>query len=203
MSWLDHLKDAVMESDPDPTPTPPAVPVSVPDNHPYVPTSGTAPIPMDGFLNKLRAKLQNPVSVVDKFEATLSSLTAIPEMGTRITAAANVLKNTAGIEISQVQSAYSARLDLVENQIQQFTQALAAQKVSEVDNRESQMAQITSSIESKNKEIQGLSTQRESLSAEIVSAKTKLAAAQAGFDGAVATVRTEVQEAINRLKGIQ
>jgi len=196
MSWLAQIQDLVFEPEEmKPTPTASAAPATTTASPAYVPSIPPACGPMDGFLAKLRSKLQSPGSPVEKFEATLNSLTAIADIGTRVTAAASVLKATAGIDATQIRAAYNDRLNAIEVQCGQFKTAL--------DGQHQQVEQMTADIDAKNRDIQALTQQRDSLNADIASIRTKIATAQAGFDSAVATVRNEIQEAMNRLKGVQ
>lgn len=213
MSWSDHLqkfKDMVVEADPVPTVTVNAKSATFMANSPglvatiapdaKITISVEAPVPTDGFLQKLRSHL--PPSSVDKFEATLSSLSGvIPDSSMRLNAALSAIKTTAGIEVTQLRDEYNARLNALELQCGQFKTALDAQRNTEVSDRESQITDVTSAIDSKNKEIQALSSKRESLNQEIAAAKNKLSGAQAGFDSAAATVRGEIQDAVSRLGG--
>lgn len=199
MSWLDQIQSLVFEPEElKPTVTLAASFASTTTTATPVHVSSVAPVNtahMDGFLTKLRAKLQSPGSPVEKFEATLNSLTAIEDIGTRVTAAASVLKATAGVDAAQIRAAYNERLSAIEVQCGQFNTAL--------DGQHSQADQMAVAVDAKNRDIQALTQQRDALSAEITAMQAKIATAQAGFDGAVATVRNEIQEAMNRLKGVQ
>ncbi len=219
MSWLNTIKDHLVEADPDPTPqlnvvqpitkSDTGIPVASLVTQPNPILSGNyqnavvAPtqIPPDGFLTKLRSKLSG--DVVDKLEATLGSLAAIPDIGTRLNAAVSVLKSTMNIDVHTLSDAYTARLNTLELQCGQFATALGAQSNSEITARENSIKLIGQDIESKSNEIKNLVAQRETLSAELVIAKTKLAGAQAGFEGAVATLKQEITDSINQLRTVK
>ncbi len=194
MSWLAQIQELVFEPE-EMKPTASAAPVTTTAAPAYVPLIPSASVPTDGFLTKLRSKIQSPGSPVEKFEATLNSLTAITDIGTRVTAAASVLSATAGIDATQIRNAYNDRLSAIELQCGQFKTAL--------DGQHEQVAKMTADIDAKNRDIQALTQQRDSLNAEIAAIRTKITTAQSGFDSAAATVRNEIQEAMNRLKGVQ
>ncbi len=213
MSWLNTIKDHLVEAEQDPQPTP--APPPMPYTPPAVSTTSSlhigvlkqqdtpvaAQIPTDGFLAKLRSKLSG--DVIDKLNATLGSLSAIPEAGMRLNAAVSVLQSTMGIEVAQLNDAYNARVNTLELQSGQFLTALQAQTTAEVTARETSIKHIGEEIESKSREIQDLVAQRETLNSELIAAKTKLAGAQAGFEGAVATLKQEISEQLNQLRTVK
>lgn len=212
MNWH-NIIDQLVETTPEPTPTAcqpitkadtglPVSPLTNPiyeGNYQNAVPPPPQPLPTEGFLAKLRAKVSDPADPVSKLEATLASLTAIPEMGMRVTAAVGVLKATASLPLDQLQACYRYRLNVLEQQATQFSSALNSQQANEVTTREAAVAQATTDIEQHSRAIQDLSAKRETLNAEIITAKTKLAAAQAGFTAAATALKQELTEAANRL----
>ncbi len=211
MNWHSVI-DALVETEKDPMPT--SVPTVAPTTATNLASSLqplqsttvvlTAPIPAapaEGFLAKLRAKTADTADPVSKLEATLASLTAITDPGVRVQAAVGVLAATAAIPLSQLQACYSYRLSMLEQQSAQFAAAISAQQANEITTREKAVAQAAADINSHSAAIQELDAKCKVLNEEIIAAKTKLAAAQAGFTAAAATLKQELTEAANRLTG--
>jgi len=197
MNWhsvIDALVETEKDTVPTPTPMPTALsPAAAPQ--PFTPAQ-TAPVttaPVEGFLTTLRDKLSAVGEPINKLDAVLATLTAIPEGSLRVTTAVGVLKATAGITLDMLQNAYRGRLAALDTQERQFAAAVAQQTEGEVARREEQVKQITT-------QLQQLTQQRETLNTELIAARTKIATAQAGFTGAVVTLKQELTEAANRLQ---
>jgi chromosome segregation ATPase len=199
MSWLDAIKDLVVEEDPKPTTQlqtllsrtnlPPGNLYNIPASPP---PAFQAP---DAFLQKLRSKLATPGSAVEKFEAVLTSLSAIADDHLRLTSTLSVLKSTAGVETQALIQEYAGRQQRLASEAQAFASVIAGQQKSDVDDKQTQIAAI-------DVQLQQLSMQRQSLTSAITDAQSKLTRSQAGFDAAVSTVRGEIEGALSKLKGL-
>jgi hypothetical protein len=202
MSWLDTLKGALVEEDPKPTASIAPLSSSSSSFQNAVSSTVSAPIPIpiatpvpsDTFLVKLRSKLATPGSAVEKFETAYNSLGAIADPSLRLTSTLAALKSMAGVETQALLQEYAARRQQLDAEVQTFAGVIAGQRKADVDDKQAQISGIDS-------QIQALSVQRQSLAAAMADAKAKLERSQAGFDAAVATVRGEIESAVNRLKG--
>jgi predicted nucleic acid-binding Zn-ribbon protein len=96
--------------------------------------------------------------------------------------------------------AFNSLLTVLDNEAKKFQSSVAAQKTNEVDAREGQVQQINAQIENKNKEIQSLMEQRDGIATDIVTAKKKLGAISASFEGAVASLQSEVGDSLQKLR---
>jgi hypothetical protein len=176
------------------------VPVSVtPITTPVaVPASGAD----ENFVQKLRVKMAaSPSSAtIQAFTASLDSLAEfIPEEGQRFRAAAKQLL-ASGVNAGSLSDAYSALFGILDTEAQGFTTVVQQRTADQITARESQIETINASILDKQNEITGLMQQRDSISNEILQQKTKIATIQAGFEGAVRLLRSEVEDIVRKLK---
>jgi len=117
MSLLDALKSAVLVDDPDISAPEPAATASVPEvAPPSTPIPSSDPTAANSFITKLRAKLQEPGSAIEKFESALSSLSMVPDEGMRFTAALSVLKGF-GIDVRQLRLSYASKLGALDQEV--------------------------------------------------------------------------------------
>lgn len=210
MNWHSII-DAMVETETEPTPTPTPTPQPLNMVQPITKVDTGLPPPttaqpilsgnyqnaravpqVESFLATLRDKLAPVGDSIAKLDTILASLTAIPEGSLRVSTAIGVLKATAGITLETLQNAYRARLAALDVQEQAFATAVAQQTAAEITRREDAAKQITA-------QLQQLTQQREFINAELVTARTKISAAEAGFTGALAALKQELTEAANRL----
>lgn len=153
--------------------------------------------------DKLREKFAaSPYSgILTQFAATLESLAeAIPEEGNRFRAAMKVLAKQTNLTPEQLTAAYESLLQVLDGEAGKFQQSVGQMQAKEVEAREQQVQQINQSIESKNKEIQGLMQQRDQIATDIIGAKQTIGAKVASFDGAVNSLKAEVNDTLQRLR---
>ena len=180
----------------------PGIPVSQP-SAPTVSAVGVIdPTQANTFTEKLRGKfLTSPfASIIEQLRTTVEGLSEdIPSEGNRYRAAFKLLKSQAGVDIAKLTEAYKSLIGILDAEATKFGKALEAQKATEVDSRESQVNSINAQIEQKNNEIGQLMNQRDEIATAIVDQKTKLGAAQASFEGAQTTLRSEINDQLTKL----
>jgi hypothetical protein len=155
------------------------------------------------YVAKLREKFTaSPYSgVLTQFAATLDSLVeAIPEEGARFRAAMKVLAKQTNLTPEQLTAAYQSLIDILEGEAGKFQQGVGQMQAKEVTSREQNVQQINAAIESKNKEIQDLMQQRDQIGTDIVAAKQSIGGKVASFEGAVNSLRSEVNDTLQRLR---
>ena len=150
--------------------------------------------PVEAFLSKLRAKISPAEGASRKFESVYSSLGAIADPALRMKSTLDVLKSTVGVDVQSVRAEYSLRRQRLDSEVSTFAGVMAAQRKTEITDRQA-------NIDGIDKQIQDLSVERQSLASAIADAKTKLDRSQAGFDAAAETLRGEIAAAIENLKG--
>jgi hypothetical protein len=152
---------------------------------------------------KLREKFAaSPYSgILSQFSSTLESLSeAIPEEGNRFRAAMKVLAKQTNLTPEQLAAAYQSLIDVLETETGKFQQAAGQMQAKEVDAREQNVQQINAAIETKNKEIQGLMQQRDQIAMDIIGAKQTIGAKAASFEGAVNSLKAEINDTLQRLR---
>lgn len=184
MSW----KSFLLEADPIPFVKVTMLPV------PAMVFQAATSAPSDGFLVKLNQKISLPGDRADKFEKTLASLAGIPDESLRLASALSVLKDTAGIDIQGILGDYGLRSSALEREVAQFNSAIAAQRKSELDEQNAQIAAFDAQIKQ-------LSVERLRIANMVSVAKDRLDRSQTGFDNAAEAMRTKIAQAIARLKG--
>lgn len=220
MSIKSMFHDAIFEDTPEteqPNTTPQAPVQRAPRGIPGIPStvvaapastisipSGSADVNLSAdYVEKLRAKFvaTSTYALLTQFTATLESLSeAIPEEGSRFRAALKVLAKQTGVTVGQLTEAYNSLLTVLETESGKFQKSVEQRKVNELDARDQQVQSINQQIEGKNKEIQVLMEQRDGIAVDIVSAKTKLGAATASFEGAVSSLQAEVGDSLQKLR---
>jgi len=151
------------------------------------------------YVGKLREKFAtSPYSAtLNQFMTTMESLSEdLPQEGSRFRAALKVMQSSP----DKLIEAFNSLLTVLDNEAKKFQSSVAAQKTNEVDAREGQVQQINAQIENKNKEIQSLMEQRDGIATDIVTAKKKLGAISASFEGAVASLQSEVGDSLQKLR---
>ena len=182
--------------------TPAAAPVQqVPTFTPTGPVTVTADANLAGQMAaKLREKFAGSPynAILNQFSTTLAGLTEdIPEEGRRFRAA---LKLQSNVTSDQLVAAYQSLIDVLEQEAAGFQQKVGQMQSKEVDAREQQVQQINAQIEGKSKEIQGLMAQRDQIGNDIVGAKQTIGSKVASFEGAVSSLRSEVNDSIQKLR---
>lgn len=163
-----------------------------------VPEAATPPIGVidpalnSSFIEKLRTKFSNsplyPVTVsFNKLLGTLQEF--IPEEGQRFRAA---LKQLEGVDADKLREAYASFSVVLDTETNSFGKALAQRKEAEVTAREQSVEQI-------NAQIKVLMDKRDGIAGEIVQARTKMSAADSSFQGAIVTLRYEIEDTVRKL----
>lgn len=151
------------------------------------------------YVGKLREKFATSPynATLNQFMTTMESLSEdLPQEGSRFRAALKVMQSTP----DKLIEAFNSLLTVLDTEAKKFQSSVTAQKTNEVDAREGQVQQINAQIENKNKEIQSLMEQRDGIATDIVTAKKKLGAISASFEGAVASLQSEVGDSLQKLR---
>jgi hypothetical protein len=228
MSFLNDLKHLVVEEDPNEQKTETATPAAA-TPHTTTPTGipglagisglssapapsapspvqfqATAPVTADANLaSQMAAKLREKFTaspynaILSNFASTLTGLAEdIPEEGRRFRAA---LKLQSNVTVEQLTAAYQSLNEVLESEVGKFQQSVGQLQTKEVTTREQQVQQIDTTIQTKNKEIADLMSQRDQINNDIIAAKQNIGAKVASFEGAVASLKSEVRDSIQKL----
>jgi len=165
---------------------------------PSTPNPGDSTV-TNAFIEKLKSKYAtSPLyPVIEQFTTSLESLgDFIPEEGNRFRAA---LKQLKGIDSPKLAEAYQSLIKVLEGEATKFSTVLTEQRSNEIGSREATIKNINSQIETKNNEMKSLMEQRDTVAGEIVSTKTKLDTAENSFEGAVATLRGQLEDSVRKV----
>ena len=179
-----------------------AAPATAPVAPVFHPT-GAAPAPdanlTQTYVGKLREQFaKGPyAATLNQFNTTMESLAEdLPQEGSRFRAALKVMQSTP----DKLSEAFQSLNGVLDTEYGKLQNSVAQQKANEVDAREAQVVQINSQIEQKNREIQSLMETRDGINGDIITAKTKLGAIVASFEGAVSQLKTEVADSLQKLQ---
>lgn len=178
-------------------------PAPVQQAAPVFHSTGAAPAADANLTQTYVAKLREQftkgpyAATLNQFNTTMESLAEdLPQEGSRFRAALKVMQSTPD-KLAEAFQSLNGTLDTEYGKLQN---SVAQQKANEVDAREAQVTQINSQIEQKNREIQSLMENRDGIAGDIIAAKTKLGAIVASFEGAVAQLKTEVADSLQKLQ---
>lgn len=220
MSWLNRIKEAIVEDTPDKHAPPPAqspgpgTPTGyLHQPHPqYVPPPG-APGGVPGVyptaavlqfdpakLKELRDKVHPTSGPLVQFLTTLQGLQQfIPDEITRFRAAAQTLQGQ-GISIDHVMAELNAVLGRIEENRVAAETAKTRKFEQEVTARENRVAEIGKLIEAKQAEITQLMTERDQVFGEAQQSKGKIEEKWAVWEAVRQTLVAEYNDSLRKLK---
>jgi hypothetical protein len=205
MTFIDLIKNAIFEEEPQPkqvaTSAPQGAPRAVaPASSPVVftpPASSASPAASD---NQFYARLvkQTEFSAVpelakiEAFAAPLASI--IPDKSLRYKAALATAQSQAGLTREAILNGFDSLLTVLNSSAGSFNKQSDEVGKSEVEGKTAQINQLSGAIQQKQKEIADLQQQVKSMQSEVDVSRSKLQQAKANFGAAFERRKAEIQQ---------
>jgi predicted nucleic acid-binding Zn-ribbon protein len=155
------------------------------------------------FTEKLRVAIANSSDkdILNDFTITYDTLSeTIKDAGTCFRSAVKIVTTQSKISENDLLAIFQKQMEIVDSEQAKFTSAVENQRVNNVQTRQAKIDEINMQLDVKNKEIEILRNERDTLSKEIIDEESKLATATASFEGAVRLVKTSITDTINKFR---
>jgi hypothetical protein len=193
--FIDSIKHAIIEDDPDSKPS--AQPEASSESAPPPAAATTAPVAVQPFTSHQSSGEENEhvykkILAKTDFEATpvaatihkyLDPLSAIPSMDDRTKFKTAVIQAKAqeGLTQERILATFDGLKVALQNEQEAFAATAKATKEQEITNRQQKVQEITDAIAAKQKEIAGLQQRLSQVSTDLVEAQGKIQRAESQF----------------------
>lgn len=201
MAFLDLIKNAIFEEQPQPKQATSSAPQGLskplpPVSHPVVAASfASSPAASDNqFYNRLVSQTDlGAVPELAKIEAFAASLAAIiPDKSMRYKAALATAQSQAGLTREGIMNGFDSLLSVLDSSASSFNKQSDEVAKSEVEGKTAQINQLSAVIQLKQKEIADLQQQVKAMQSEVDVSRSKLQQAKVNFGAAFERRKAEV-----------
>jgi hypothetical protein len=206
--FIDTIKHAIIEDDPDPkssaTSQPhsdakasaasqPPAPAAGPDGASYHATSGESEQVYKRILAKTDFQATPVAATIRKYLDPLSAISTMDER-TKFKTAVVQAKAQEGLTEEKILATFDGLKVALQNEQESFKATAQATKEHEITDRQSKVQEITDAIAGKQKEISQLQQRLSQMSADLVEAQNKIQHAEAQFTSAAQRRAAEIDQ---------